>query len=77
MSMMQMLLGASGAAEKTATLAYPSAHGQFFNTTAVDLSENDLTTGIELDPNNSSASTIAYPGAYKLVLGASMTLEFL
>lgn len=71
-----MLLGVGGGVEKTATLSYPSAHGQFYNTTAVDLSESDLTTGIELDTNDSSASTIAYPGAYKLVLGANMTLEF-
>ncbi len=77
MGIQQMLLGVGGVAvEKTATLSYPSAHGQFYNTTAVDLSESDLTTGIELDTNDSSASTIAYPGAYKLVLGAAMTLEF-
>ena len=75
MAIQQMLLGA-GLAPKTATLAYPSAHGQFYNTTAIDLSESDLTTGIELDPNDSSASTTAYPGAYKLILGATMTLEF-
>ena len=76
MPMQQILLGAGGAVEKTATLSYPSAHGQFYNTTAINLSESDLTTGIELDPNNSSASTTAHPGAYKLVLGAEMTLEF-
>jgi len=77
MGIQQMLLGVGGGGvEKTATLSYPSAHGQFYNTTAVDLSQSDLTTGIELDTNDSSASTIAYPGAYKLVLGADMTLEF-
>tara|TARA_B100001964_G_C14167224_1_gene569705 strand:+ start:261 stop:1307 length:1047 start_codon:yes stop_codon:yes gene_type:complete len=77
MSIQQMFLGGGGSPEKTATLSYPSGYDNFWDTTAVDLSESDLTTGIELDTNDSSASTIAYAGGYKLIIGpAAMTLEF-
>ena len=51
-----------------------TSYGAFYNGTETELTDAQLVTGILIDGN--ATSNPDYPGAYKLVLGSAMSLEF-
>jgi len=51
-----------------------TSYGAFYDGTETELTDTELETGILIDGN--ATSNPDYPGAYKLVLGSAMSLEF-